>query len=67
MVNDINNENREAGAARTVEVYHIEEAVRRAREARARYTIRMPFLPQKGIEDIRPVESLEIERQNLAE
>jgi hypothetical protein len=38
-----------AGAARTVEIYHIEEAVRQAQLSRSRLTVRIPLRDRQGV------------------
>lgn len=51
--NDIDNTT--IGPARTVEVFHIEEAVRQAQLARSRMAVRVPIRDRGIVESVNPV------------
>lgn len=56
MADDINRDDEPPfGAARTVEAYHIEEAVRQAQLARSNLTARLAISDRGEVEEVRPV------------
>lgn len=54
MADERRNEEPQYGTARTVEAYHIEEAVRQAQLARAGLVVRLPLRDRGEVIEVRP-------------